>query len=69
MKLIDNWGSVLKRAWSMRLAVASAVFASLEVALPFFTDLVPPRTMACLAAFTAFGAAVSRVFNQQNIPK
>lgn len=64
MNLIDDAAKVLRRAWSIRLALLSAVFSAAEVALPFFTDFVPPRTMALLAVFTAAGAAVARIVAQ-----
>lgn len=66
MKIIDNWNEVLKKAWSIRLALLSAVFSAAEVALPFFTDFVPPRTMALLAALTAAAATIARIVAQPN---
>ena len=47
----------------------SAVLSAAEVALPFFTDFVPPRTMAVLAVFTAAGAAAARLVAQPAIKK
>lgn len=69
MDLIDNAGEVLKKAWSIRLSLLSAVFSAAEVALPFFGDFVPPRTMAMLAVFTAAGAAAARLVAQPKIAK
>lgn len=69
MTLIDNAGDVLRKAWSIKLSVLSAVFSAAEVALPFFTDFVPPRTMAIIAVFTAAGAAVARLVAQPKIAK
>lgn len=64
MNLIDDWKTVLTKAWSMRLALLSAALSAAEVALPFFTDFVPPRTMAMLAVLTAAGAAIARLVAQ-----
>lgn len=64
MTLIPNWASILKGAWSLRFTMLSAFFAMAEVALPFFTTVVPPRTMALLAIAAAAGSAVSRVVAQ-----
>lgn len=64
MKLIDNFQSVLKNAWSIRLALLSAIFSAAEVALPFFNGFIPPRTMAILALVTASAAAIARLVAQ-----
>lgn len=64
MKLLDNWRAVLTKAWSQRLIILSAALSALEVALPFFTDFVPPRTMAVLALLTASAAAIARLIAQ-----
>lgn len=69
MNLIDNAQEVLKKAWSIRLALLSATLSAAEVALPFFGDFVPPRTMAVLALITAAGAAVARLVAQPKIAK
>ncbi len=69
MTLINDWAKVLKNAWSMRLALLTAIFSAAEVALPFFSDFVPPRTMAILATITAAGSAIARVVAQPEMHK
>lgn len=70
MELIQDAKDVLLRAWSVRLALLSAALSTLEVALPFFTTLIPPNTMAILAVCTSAGAAVARIVAQPNsLPK
>jgi len=70
MTLIDNAREVLLKAWSIRLALLSALLSAMEVALPFFTDFVPPNTMAVLAVLTSAGAAIARLVAQPNtLPK
>ena len=69
MTLIDNAKEVFLKAWSIKLSLLSAVLSAAEVALPFFTDFVPPRTMAVLAVFTAAGAAAARLVAQPAIKK
>lgn len=64
MILIDDAATVLKKAWSIKLSILSAVFSAAEVALPFFTGIVPPHLMAVLAVFTAAGAAAARLIAQ-----
>jgi hypothetical protein len=65
MNLIDEWKTTLKRAWSIRFALAATVFSSLEVALPNLQGIIPAHTFGYLATFTAVGAAVARLLNQQ----
>ena len=67
MTLIENWRSIFKKAWSMRLALLSATFSALEVGLPYFTDFIPPNTMAILATLAAAGAAIARIVAQPAI--
>lgn len=67
MKLIDEWKSVAKRAWSLRLAIVAAFFAAAEVGLPFFTDVIPPHTLAILSAIAAAGSALARLIAQPSL--
>jgi hypothetical protein len=67
MTPIENAARVLKQAWSIRLALLSAVFSALEFALPFLTDAIPPKTMAILAIFTAVGSAAARLVAQPKL--
>ena len=70
MTLIDNARDVLLKAWSVRLALLSAVLSAAEVALPFFTTFIPPNTMAILAVLTSAGAAIARLVAQpESLPK
>ena len=70
MTLIDNAREVLLKAWSIRLALLSAVLSAAEVALPFFTTFIPPNTMAILAVLTSAGAALARLVAQpESLPK
>lgn len=64
LKLIDDASLVLKRAWSVRLALLSAAFGAMEVALPYFQDFLPPHTMAVLAIVSSAGAAIARIVDQ-----
>ena len=64
MTLVDDAKTILIKAWSIRLALLSAALSAAEVALPYFTDFVPPNTMAILAVVTSASAAVARVVAQ-----
>lgn len=67
MMLVDDWQTIAKKAWSMRLSLLAAAFAAAEVALPFFSDFIPPQTMAILATVTAAGAAIARIVAQPSM--
>lgn len=67
MVLIDDAKTVLLKAWSVRLALLSAVFSAAEVALPYFSDFLPPHTMAILAVLASSGVALVRVIKQDNL--
>lgn len=69
MMLLEDAKNIAKKAWSFRLALISAAFAAAEVALPLFTDFVPPKTMAVIAAIIACGSAISRIVAQPEMHK
>ena len=52
MKLGDNWRTVLKKAWSVRLMALAAVLTGAEAVLPFFSPLEPSLWFAGVT-FTA----------------
>jgi hypothetical protein len=66
MTLVDNYKVVLRKAWSMKFIVLSALFSAAEVSLPFFAPLglVQPGTMAILALIASAGAGISRIIAQ-----
>lgn len=67
MKLIDEWKAVATKAWSVRLAVASALFAATDVIIPIITPEYPTRAFTMLAGAFAIGSALVRVIQQQNL--
>jgi len=70
MTLIDNAREVLLKAWSVRLALLSAVFALLDLAgqmLPFLSAYVPDKAFAAATAACGIAAVLARVTKQQNI--
>lgn len=64
MELIEDARNVMLKAWSVRLALLSALLSAAEVALPYFAPFIPEHTMAILAIFTSAGAAVARIVAQ-----
>lgn len=69
MRPVKNWKAVLRRAWSIRLAVLAGAFSAAEVALPILDGLLPiPRgAFAAISALAAFGAFVARFIAQKDI--
>lgn len=70
MKLIEDWRTVLRRAWSIRLVLLAALLGGIEVVLPLFSDAVPRHVFALLSIVVSLGAAVARVMAQpRSMPK
>lgn len=76
-RLIDNWKTVLKRAWSVRLAAVAGVLSGAEAMLNTIADRIPELPaggspsggwLPILAAVCGFGALVARIVDQQSIP-
>ena len=67
MKLIDDWKNVLKKAWSIRLALLSAGFGVLELALPALQDTIPRGWFAALSIASALWAAYARLVPQPKL--
>lgn len=67
MKLIEDWKSVLKLSWSVRLALLSTVFSAAEVGVQLFRGSVPPLWFAVVASALGIAAAVARVVYQASM--
>ncbi len=64
-RLLPDWRTLVRRAWSIRLMALAFVFTSTEVMLPFFSDAIPPRLFAVLSGVAVAGAFVARLMAQQ----
>jgi len=67
--LIYGWRKVLRKAWSVRLAILSGAFSAAEVVLPMFSDALPRGAFALLSVLAGVGSAVSRVVAQPEMHK
>ena len=65
MNLAPDWKKILKKAWSVRLLVVSALFTAAEVVVPLFYDQLPRNMFALLSGVTAAGALIARVTLQK----
>lgn len=69
LRLHENWRTLFRRAWSIRLALIAAVLSGAEVALSVFTSNPPiaAGTFAALSALVTIAAAVARLFAQSGV--
>ncbi len=67
--LIWNWKTVLKKAWSLRLALVAGLFSAAEAILPLFMADLPRGLFAVLSAITIVASAVSRLVAQKDMMK
>lgn len=71
MKLIDDWQLLLRKAWSIRLNLLSALLSAAEFALPLIPDGVADaigRGRFAAAAFAiSISAAVARIVAQPKL--
>ena len=67
MHLQNNWKTLLKKAWSIKLMILAFAFTLAEVMLPFFSNEFPPKLFALLSGLSVAGAFVSRLVAQKDI--
>lgn len=68
MTLVDDWGAILKKAWSVKFSIAAALFGGLEVAVQYVQPAsVPAGTFAAIAAVISILATGARVLQQQEL--
>ena len=65
MILHDEWRTIVRKAWSVRLIVLAFVLSAAEVMLPFFDDAFPKGIFAALSGLTVAGAFVARLIAQK----
>lgn len=67
MKLYSNWRSILRKAWSIRLAMLATLFSLLQVVIPIYADVLPRDAFAILTAIATVGVIVARLVWQQDV--
>lgn len=67
MKLYDNWKTIVRKAWSVRFMAVAGVLSGVEVALPFFQDVLPRGTFAALSGVFVGAAFVARLVAQKEV--
>lgn len=67
MRLLPEWRRILRRAWSVRLALVSAALSTAEGALQYVApDHASPR-FALLAGAVGLAAALARLVAQPRL--
>ena len=64
IQLIEDWWTLAKKAWSIRLAIASAVLTAAEVAVPYVAPQTPSGLFAGGAGLLSLAAAWARLVSQ-----
>lgn len=72
MRLVENWRSILKRAWTVRLLIAAGLLSGIEALVSILTglDSLPPIAHVALVALTPLvimAAFVARLVAQKSI--
>ena len=70
MKLVDNWRSVVRRSWSMRLGYLAGLCGIAAELLPFVSYLegvVRPSTLTRVTLVLGALALVARLIPQQTV--
>jgi Na+/H+-translocating membrane pyrophosphatase len=67
LRLLPDWGRVLRQAWSVRLMLLAGLLSGCEAVLPLVTDHLPwPRWVSSLVVLGVVGGAfVTRLLAQQ----
>lgn len=67
-ELVEDWGAILRKAWSVKFSILSALLGGLEVAVAVIQPAgIPNGVFAGLAGFTTTAAIVARVLAQREI--
>ena len=68
LELVEDWGAVLRKAWSVKFSILSALLGGLEVAVAIIQPVgIPNGVFAGLAGLTTTAAVVARVLAQKEL--
>lgn len=65
--MISDWRKMLRRAWSVRMALIAGLFSAASGVAPYFQGMIDPLIFALLASFFAFGAVIARLLAQPDL--
>lgn len=64
MRVLSDWRWLLRRAWSVRLALLAAVLSAIEIFVQLLAATRPTPWFAMAAALTSLAAALARIVAQ-----
>lgn len=67
MRLLWNWKQVLKKAWSIRFALISAVLSAMEFVIPYVSPAEPNGLFALAAGAVSLASALARIIAQPSL--
>ena len=65
MEILDDWKTILKKAWSIRLMLMAGMLSGIEVVLPLFINTFPRGVFAVLSILFTGAAFVARIMAQK----
>ena len=69
MTLLPEWKWLIRKTWSIRLVILSAMLSGFEVILPLFVDTIPRNLFAALSMCSAIAAGIARVVAQPKMER
>lgn len=69
MTLLPDWKRLLRKTWSIRLVILSAILSGFELILPLFVDTIPRNLFAALSMCSAIAAGIARVVAQPKMER
>lgn len=68
INLVDDWQTILSKAWSVKFNVAAALFGAGEIVVQIWQpESVRPGVFAGIAAVVSVAATAARVMAQKEI--
>lgn len=69
--IVENWRTVLSRAWSVRLLAVAGILTGIEAALPLLDGYVnvPRWVFSTLTALVVCAAFIARFIAQKGLSK
>ncbi len=67
MKLYSNWKSIVRKAWSIRLAAIATLLSLTQAIAPIYQDVIPRDVFAILTAVSTLGVIIARLVFQEDV--
>ena len=67
MKLYSNWKSIVRKAWSIRLAAIATLLSLTQAIAPIYQDVIPRDVFAILTAVSTLGVIIALLVFQEDV--